>query len=89
MGFGTEAKAAVRVLITTIGRNFRLLSSALHLDMKYLQSHLAAVRHRYDILQVFNQLINKFILFTAAGLKKMSITISNSNIRNDIKTLSH
>jgi len=37
--------AVVRVLITTIGRNFRLISSSMHLDMKYLQSHLAAIRH--------------------------------------------
>ena len=41
-----NTKAIVRVLITTIGRNFRLISSSMHLDMKYLQSHLAAVRHR-------------------------------------------
>lgn len=41
-----NTKATVRVLITTIGRNFRLISSSMHLDMKYLQSHLAAVRHR-------------------------------------------
>ncbi|KAI9554607.1 hypothetical protein GHT06_019880 [Daphnia sinensis] len=40
-----NTKATVRVLITTIGRNFRLISSSMHLDMKYLQSHLAAVRH--------------------------------------------
>jgi len=38
-------QAVVRVLITTVGRNFRLISSSMHLDMKYLQSHLAAIRH--------------------------------------------
>ena len=44
-GSGNE-QAVVRVLITTVGRNFRLISSSMHLDMKYLQSHLAAIRHR-------------------------------------------
>ena len=48
---GSEVRAGVRVLITTIGRNFRLISSAMHLDMKYLQSHLAAVRHRYELYE--------------------------------------
>ena len=41
-----NTKATIRVLVTTIGRNFRLISSSIHLDMKYLQSHLAAIRHR-------------------------------------------
>ena len=45
-GTSNDTKASVRVLITTVGRNFRLISSSMHLDMKFLQSHLAAVRHR-------------------------------------------
>lgn len=60
-----NTKATVRVLITTIGRNFRLISSSMHLDMKYLQSHLAAVRHRYGLIfhwQIFPWLFRLFIL---------------------------
>jgi len=54
-----DEQTVVRVLITTIGRNFRLISSSIHLDMKYLQSHLAAIRHR-----LFDLIFNKSFLYS-------------------------
>lgn len=44
----TKDGATVRILVTTILPNIRKLSPELHLDAKIIQSHLAAVRHRYN-----------------------------------------
>lgn len=89
MGSGTEAKASVRVLITTIGRNFRLLSSALHLDMKYLQSHLAAVRHRYAIYKFsINSIqIKQLIIFFSFYSRWFEENVNHTSVKVLIRLL--
>jgi len=37
--------AAVRILITTIHQNYRKLDPEIHLDLKVMQRHMAAIRH--------------------------------------------
>jgi hypothetical protein len=42
----TSDDATVNCLVTTISQNIRSLDRDLHLDVKVVQAHLAAVRHR-------------------------------------------